>query len=265
MAFLTKSLLLFYCLMIGMLAPVAAADDQLGPGDSIRITVFQNPNLTTEARISARGLIWFPLIGDVEMAGLTQAEAVATISEKLKKGRFLVDPQVSISVLQVRSRQVSVIGQVQRPGRYALEEGTARLTDILALAGGVTPDGHNVVSIIGGSEGEASRRDIDLSRLYQNSNPAGNIELQGGETVIVERAPVFYIYGQVQRAGAYRLAEKLNVMQAVSLAGGVAPRGTERGIRIHRQADTGGVEDIGATLSDSVHANDVIRVPERLF
>lgn len=265
MVFLKRSALVFLCIFSWLSGSAIAADDSLGPGDSIRINVFQNPNLTTEARISPRGSIWFPLIGDVNLAGLSQGEAVIKIADLLKRGQYLIDPQVSISVLQVRSRQVSVLGQVVRPGRYPLDEGSTRLTDILALAGGITPDGDSLVTVIGHADGQSVRREIDLGKLYRASDPATNIELNSGDTLVVERAPVFYIYGQVLRAGAYRLSDKLNVMQALTLAGGMGPFGTERGIRIHRIANEGRVEAIGASLADNVRANDVIMIPESIF
>lgn len=255
------------CLTLMFLAGPLRADseDSLGPGDSVRVTVFQNPNLSTEARISPRGTIWMPLIGDVDLKGLTQGEAVARIARKLKDGQFLVDPQVSISVLQVRSRQVSVLGQVLHPGRYPLDDGATRLTDVLALAGGIAPDGDNLVSVMSTKDGKISKRDIDISRIYRDSDSSANVELKGGDTVMVERSPVFYIYGQVQRAGSYRLMENLSVMQAVSLAGGVTPRGTERGIKIHRRTPDGALQDIVAQMSDTVRANDVVYIQESLF
>lgn len=259
--------ILMLCLLVGAWPGtlLAGEEETLGAGDSIRITVAQNPNLTTEARISARGSIWFPLLGDVEIGGLSQGEAVTRIADLLKQRQYLNDPIVSLTVLQVRSRQVSVLGLVARPGRYVLDDAGTRLTDVLALAGGIAPEGDNRVTVVSASEGGAVRRQIDVNRIYRNLDPAANIELKSGDTVVVERAPVFYINGEVYRAGAYRLAENLNVMQAVSLAGGVTPRGTERGIRIHRRGANGHLSDIVADMSDSVVADDVINIPERLF
>src|SRR5258706_2465887 len=113
--------------------------ETLGEGDSIRITVFQNPDLTTETRISERGTITFPLVGEIALAGLAPVDAEARIADKLIKGKFVLKPQVSLNVIRVRSRQVSVLGQVARPGRYPLDDTSSNLTDILALAGGVRP------------------------------------------------------------------------------------------------------------------------------
>src|SRR5438552_13855698 len=93
----------------------ADSRETLGAGDSIRITVFQNPDLTTETRISERGTITFPLVGEISLAGLAPVDAEARIAEKLIKGKFVLKPQVSLNVVRVRSRQVSVLGQVARP------------------------------------------------------------------------------------------------------------------------------------------------------
>src|SRR2546428_13003842 len=95
----------------------ADSRETLGAGDSIRVTVFQNPDLTTETRISERGTITFPLIGEIAIAGLTPAGAEARIAGQLIEGKFVLKPQVSLNVIRVRSRQVSVLGQVARPGR----------------------------------------------------------------------------------------------------------------------------------------------------
>jgi len=121
--------------------------ETLGAGDSIRVTVFQNPDLTTETRISERGTIMFPLIGEVALAGQTPTGGAVQIAEQLKQGNYIRNPQVSLSVTQVRSRQVSVLGQVGRPGRYALDDVNSKLTDILALAGGISPAGDDVVTV----------------------------------------------------------------------------------------------------------------------
>src|SRR6266581_5756247 len=111
-----------FCVAAMMLSAAAFGQSRetLGEGDSVRITVFQNPDLTTETRISERGAITFPLIGEIAIAGLTPADAEARIAEQLIEGKFVLKPQVSLNVIRVRSRQVSVLGQVARPGRYAL-------------------------------------------------------------------------------------------------------------------------------------------------
>ena len=239
--------------------------ETLGPGDSIRITVFQNPDLTTETRIGEQGTILFPLIGEVALGGQTAATAAHAIADRLRRGRFMLDPQVNVTVTQVRSRQVAVLGQVTRPGRYAPDDTRTRVTDVLALAGGIAPTGADTITVMLRRNGTTTKRDIDVSGMYRSGDLSANIELQNGDEVFVPPAPVFYIYGEVQRAGAYRLQPDMVVMHALSLGGGLTTRGTERGLKIHRRLPDGTVQKLDAGLTDSVQPNDVIYVKEALF
>lgn len=265
--FVSSCLMTLVALMALVLVKPAQAGsgDILGPGDSIRVTVFQNPDLTTETRISPQGSILMPLIGTVDLRGMSSDDAVAHIAKRLKSGQFLVDPQVSLTVLQVRSRQVSVLGQVARPGRYALDDASPRLVDVLALAGGITPAGDDTVTLMTMRDGKPTAIAIDIAKMYRDADLSANVEIASGDTIFVQRAPVFYIYGEVQKAGAYRLEKETNVVQAISLGGGMTLRGTERGMRIHRRAADGGLQRIDVQAADRVQPDDVIFVKESLF
>src|SRR6185436_2095994 len=140
--------LLFLAAVILAVPAWAQGGDKLGIGDAVRVTVFQQPDLTTEARISEKGTVLVPLIGEQKVAGKSAAEAGAQIATALKNGKYLKDPQVSVAVTTVRSRQVSVLGQVARPGRYALDDTSSGLTDVLAAAGGVIPTGADSVIVM---------------------------------------------------------------------------------------------------------------------
>jgi polysaccharide export outer membrane protein len=239
--------------------------DTLGAGDSIRITVFQNPDLTTEARLSQGGAIVFPLIGEVALGGLTAAEAGSRIAEQLKRGNFIVNPQVAVSIVQVRSRQVHVLGQLSRPGNYILEDSASRLTDVLTLAGGISATGADTVTVLTNRAGKVERHEIDVPAIFHGGDPSTNIQIENGDTIYVERAPVFYIYGEVQRAGAYRLEPNMIVMQALSLGSGLTPRANERGIGIHRRMPNGKFVKLDAKLTDPILADDIVFVRESLF
>ena len=254
------------CVLFAMTPVAIAADatEYLGPGDTVKISVFQNPDLSTETRVSARGTISFPLLGEVGIGGMTPAAAEARLADLLKKGNFILNPQVNMVVTQVRSRQVSVLGQVNRPGKYALEDFNSRLVDLLALAGGVSPAGADSVTIVSTRDGKTKKTEIDLPAMYRAGDLSQNIEVQGGDTVYVQRAPVFYIYGEVQRAGAYRLEPNMTVTQALSLGGGLTVRGTERGVRIKR-FDAGKVTRVEVTMDDFLRPDDVVFVREALF
>jgi polysaccharide export outer membrane protein len=232
----------------------ASVGEKLGVGDAIRVTVFQQPDLTTEARISERGTIPMPLIGEVKVTGMTQNEAAAKIAGDLKNGKYLKNPQVSLAVTTVRSRQVSVLGLVTRPGRYPLDDTSTRVTDVIAAAGGIAAGGSETVSVV--RNGETQKVDVLAAKGFS---------LQNGDTVYVERAPVFYIYGEVTRAGAYRVEPNMTVMQAVAAGGGITPRGSDRRMKLRRPGADGKVVEKDAKLQDTIQADDVIYVKEALF
>ena len=239
--------------------------ETLGPGDAVKVTVFQNPDFNTETRLSERGTVVFPLIGEMKFTGLTPAQAGSRIAEELKRGKYINNPQVTVQLMAVRSRQVAVLGEVARPGKYALDDNSSRLTDILAVAGGVTTAAADTVTVLVSRGDKLEKREIDVSAMARDGNLASNLQIEGGDTIYVQRAPVFYIYGEVQRAGSYRLQNNMSVMQALSLGGGVTLRGTERGMMIHRRNGDGKILKVEAKPTDPVQPDDVIYVKESLF
>jgi polysaccharide biosynthesis/export protein len=240
-------------LFMAITGPALAQAEKLGAGDAIRITVFQQPDLTTETRISEKGSIIMPLAGEVKLAGLSQAEAGSAIADSLKKGRYLKNPQVAVAITTLRSRQVSVLGMVARPGRIALDDTSSKLSDVIAAAGGIVPGGSETVTVL--REGQEHKIDV-LGKDFA---------LKGGDTINVERAPVFYIYGEVARSGAYRLEPNMTVMQAIAAGGGITPRGSDRRLKLRRPEAGGKVLETDARLQDRVQADDVIYVKESLF
>ncbi|HET9404107.1 MAG TPA: polysaccharide biosynthesis/export family protein, partial [Burkholderiales bacterium] len=112
----------------------------IGPGDTIRITAYRNPDLTTEARLSDEGKLMVPLVGEMSLGGLTPDQASKRITDRLKSGKYILDPQITVTVVQARSRLVSVLGFVNSPGRYELDGISARISDVIAMAGGLDPN-----------------------------------------------------------------------------------------------------------------------------
>jgi polysaccharide export outer membrane protein len=236
-------------------------------GDVLHIVVYQNPDLTLDVRLSDSGFISFPLLGAVKVGGLTVSETESLIATGLKKGDFVKNPQVTVVVMQVRGSQVSVLGQVNRPGRYPLEQAQTRLSDVLALAGGVTAQtGSDLVTVVGTRNGKPMRLEIDLPRVFSAHDAEADVALQNNDVVWVDRAPLVYIYGEVQRPGPMRLERGMTVMQALASGGGLTQRGTERGIRIHRRNPaTGKIEVTTPGMDDPVVDGDVLYVRESLF
>ena len=246
-------------------ATAATAQYRLALGDMIRITVFQSPDLSLETRITEAGVISYPLLGSVNLAGLTVAEAEQRIAKGLRDGNFVKQPQVSINVVQARGNQVSVLGQVGRPGRYPLETGEVRLTDMLATAGGVAPGGSDVVVVVGTRDGQPYRVEVDLPSVFAPNRRSADVLLQNSDVIWVERAPTVYMYGEVQKPGAMRLERNMTVMQALASAGGLTQRGTARGLRVSRK-DAGGVmREIEPAMTDTLRPDDVVFVRESVF
>jgi polysaccharide biosynthesis/export protein len=252
-------------LLITAQSVAAETADRLGMGDTVRVTVFQYPDLTTETRVSPQGTITFPLVGEVKIGGLTPAGAGTEIAKQLKRGKFMLNPQVTVVMTELRSRQVSVLGQVNKPGRYALDGNSSKLTDILALAGGVSPVGADTVSLVLNRGGKMEKLEIDVAAMVRTGDLSKNVDIQNGDTIYVHRAPVFYISGEVRRAGAYRFEEKMTVMQAISLGGGFTERANERAFNINRRTPQGKMQRIDVGLSDPVQPDDVIYVKESWF
>ncbi|WP_048811689.1 polysaccharide export protein EpsE [Methylobacillus flagellatus] len=242
----------------------ADSDIVLGPGDVLRISVFEQPDLSLEVRVSESGTITYPLIGEVRVGGETPAAAERKIASMLESGGFLKNPHVNIIVAQLQSQQVSVLGQVNRPGRYPLDSAKS-LADVLALAGGVAPDGGDLISLVRKIEGKSVREIIDFAEMMRDGDLNKNILLTAGDIIYVDRAPRFYIYGEVQRPGQYRLEYHMTVLQALAVGGGLSLRGTEKGIKVKRLDDEGGVKIIKVKHDDFIQPNDVVYVQESVF
>jgi polysaccharide export outer membrane protein len=240
-------------------------DYPLGAGDSIRIQVYQNPDLTMETRVSENGVITYPLIGALAVGGLSIASAESAIAHALQTGGYLQKPQVNITLLMVRGNQVSVLGLVARPGRFALDTVNTRLSDMLASAGGSLGGGDDVAIVTGMRDGKAFRRQVDIPSIFIDANQESDLVLQGGDSIYVHRAPVYYLYGEAQRSGSYRIERDMTIMQALALGGGVTARGSENRLRLHRRFADGRVLQIEPNLTDLVLPNDVLYVKESLF
>jgi polysaccharide biosynthesis/export protein len=246
-------------------APNTAAEYRLGSGDVLRIVVFQNPDLSLEARVSESGRISYPLLGSVRVGGVTVGEAEQLIAEGLRTGNFVRAPQVAVLVTQVRGNQANVLGQVNRPGRYPLEMAGMRLTDLLALAGGTAATGADRVVVVGVREGQPLRAEVDMPSLFGPGGADKDLVIQNGDSLWVDRQPVVYIYGEVQRPGPMRLEREMTLLQGLATGGGLTQRGTEKGIRVHRRGADGRIERLELRTQDLLRDGDVVHVPESLF
>lgn len=247
-------------------APAPANQDyRLGPGDAIGVQVYQSPDLSVDARVSESGVISYPLVGSLQLGGLTISEAEKKIADALRTGGFVKVPQVNLVLRQVRGNQVAVLGQVSRPGRFPLETFNTRVSDILAAAGGATATGDDILIVTGQRDGKSFRKVVDIPALFLNPKSDEDILLSGGDTLYINKAPVFYIYGEAQRAGAYRIERGMTVMQALAQGGGPTARGSQNRLRLHRRDAGGKIVETVPQLTDQVRSEDVIYVRESIF
>ena len=244
----------------------ATIDDyRLGPGDTLGVLVFQNPDLSLDVRVSESGLISYPLIGSLSVGGQTLIEAQIALAQALRSGGYVRDPQVSLVLRQIRGNQVSVLGQVSRPGRFALEAFSTRVSDMLAAAGGITNASDDWLVVTGSREGRPFRKEIDVPSLFGPQPSSDDIVLAPGDTLYVGKAPQFYIDGQAQKPGAHRLERGMTVRQALAAGGGPTARGSQNRLRVHRKDSQGRLVEAVPQMNDLVRPDDVIHVGESLF
>lgn len=259
-------------LAASFVTPVALADGQpdapllqLGPGDSVAIHVYGQPDMDGTVYVDDDGTLSVPLVGAVPVAGLAPADAAKRIERALVEGRYLNNPHVTITVTQSRSQRVAVLGEVRAPGRYQIES-RATILEVLSLAGGTTENSGNEVFVMRSEpDGSVSRRVIKLKQATQSSSMDTDQFIHSGESVYVPRADFFYIYGAVNSPNQYRLEEGMTVRQAIVRAGGVNSRGSDSRVELRRKGK--GSEEIvlSPKPGDLVLPNDVIKVKESLF
>lgn len=242
----------------------ATTDYLLGGGDTVNITVYEQPDLATVSRISQDdGTITFPLLGEVTIAGLSPEAAGSKLAKLLKNGGFIKNPQVTLTVEEFLSQQIPIMGQVRSPGEYPLK-GESRVIDLIAQAGGLLTDAAEMIIVVKNEGGNSVKYEIDLLRFYAG-DMSQNIQVSEGDFILVPKMDRFYIQGEVQGTGMYRLERDMTVMQALSVGGGITGRGSLKGMKVIRHKADGKTEKIGVELTDRLQPNDVLIIKERLF
>lgn len=247
--------------------PSRAQDYLIGSEDVLKISVFEYPDLATQVRVSGNGSISFPLLGEIRAKDLTTVQLEGAIASKLSAARIVKEPQVSVYIDQYHGRKVTVIGEVVKPGQYEFS-GRMTLLDAISLVLGMTqnagyritvfrkdptPDGREATTKIG----------VDVDRLLNGADLSQDVELKNCDVIYVPKA-VFYIYGEVNHPGAYRLEKGITVKRAIALAGGLTPKGTERRIEVtRRDGEKDSIET--SQVDDPVRIDDVIRIRESIF
>ncbi len=230
---------------------LANSNMKLGVGDLIEISVFGVPDLSTKIRISGSGDIYLPLIDYVHVADLTTDEAQELIQKRLEDGGFVRGPHVSIFVDESASQAITVVGEVNHPGPYSAV-GERRLFDVISAAGGLTDKAGRIVTIEHrGNPGQKVELQLSSSLTEDTGD---NVDVLPGDTVIVSRAGIIYVVGDVQRPSGFLIEDNnLSVLKALALAGGSTRTSSLNKTKILRQTPNG-VQEIPVKLKKVLYA-----------
>ncbi len=248
-------------------ADESAPDSRLGTGDLLDISVYNVPELNTKGRLGNNGDVYLPLIDYVHLAGLTVAEAQALIEKRLSDGGFVKNPHVTLNVDQSVSQGASLLGEVVRPGVYPII-GEPRLLDVISAAGGFTASAGQSITVTHRNQSDKPVT-VPLSRKLTD-NPASNIAVSPGDTILVHKADVVYVVGEVGRPSGFLMdSDNLTVLKAIALAGGTTRIAKMNGVKILRKGPNGMTEMpvelkkmLQAKLPDiPMKADDILFVP----
>jgi polysaccharide biosynthesis/export protein len=245
----------------------ASNSQRLGTGDLIEVSVYNVPELSTKVRVGSDGNIYLPLVDYVRVGGLTASQAQALIQKQLSDGGFVKNPHVSVFVQEYASQGASILGEVARPGVYPVV-GQQRLFDVISAAGGFTERAGQSITVTHRSQPDKPVT-VPLARNATDT-PEGNIPVFPGDTIVVRKADVVYVVGEVGRPSGFMMdGGHLTVLQAIALAGGTTRIAKLSGARILRKGPAGISETpvelkkiLEAKSPDiSMQADDILFVP----
>jgi polysaccharide export outer membrane protein len=266
------------------LASAARAQEpyEIGAGDTVRVSVTGQPDMSGEFAVDSSGMLVLPVLGRVKAAGMTPKALEKKLVTLLADG-YLKRPEVSVVVKEFRSQRVYVTGEVGKPGPYPLK-GDHSILSLLGDVGSLQQQdiGHEVI-VIRPPEADAADvpqltqptgtlpNEVPGSQVFRlnlkellSGNPAKNMELLPGDTVYFPKAANVYVLGHVAKPGAIRYQEGMTVFQALTLAGGVTEKGSQKA-KVLSMVDGKQVEVKNLKMTDLLQPEDTIKVPERFF
>ena len=256
----------FACAQVADAAPVAESL-RIGAGDLLNISVMREPDLDRRVRVRDSGEVSLPLIGDVAVQGMSAADAAKAVEKRYLDGQFLKHPDVSVFIEEFATQQVAVLGQVGKPGSYSLPAARS-LIDVLAMAGGLTEIADRHITIERASH--AASAEVFLSNRADDALEA-NVQVFPGDKVVVPKAGIIYVLGDVGRPGGYVMQNesRMTVLQAVAMAAGLNRTASADHVRLVRGKDGQFAEQEiplkemqrGEVPDLLLEANDVLYVP----
>jgi len=278
--------LLLLCL-VGMSAPLSRAQvvvkdtqpatvrDQsaiaIGPGDLLDLSVFDVPELVLKVRVDVNGCVSIAFLGDLKLAGMTVGNAQRLIARELVARQLVKDPQVSIFIEEFATQGITVYGEVNAPGIYPLM-GPHHLYDVISAAGGLTLKSGRTVTVLHAGQSDHPEV-VALANINATENPLehANVPIYPGDTVVVSKAGMVYVLGEVNKPGGFLMEDNtsISVLKATALAGGTTKLASLKGSLILRKSLAGTTQTRipldkiyhGKAQDLQLHAEDIVFVP----
>ena len=263
-----KSIFIFLFLVAGIWVHEMSCGQEyiVGEGDILTIKVFDNKELDTTVRVGGDGIINMPLVGQIKVGGM-HVSAISNYIENLLADGYIVSPQVNVFVEEYRSKKVTILGQVNKPGLYELQ-GSISLLELISRAGGLAEDAGGQITIKRKTDTEENERkviNIQMARLIEQGETSLNISVLDGDSIYVAKAGVFFVTGEVKAPGSYKYEDGSTILKAITLAGGLTDHGSAGRIRIIRIVDGKEVVLKNVGMDEAVLQEDVVIVPESYF
>jgi len=241
-----------------------AEDFMVGTNDVLKISVYDHPDMETKVRVNGEGVIQVPLLGQVQIGGLTISEISNKLTTLLADG-YIVNPQVNVFVEEYGSKKGVILGMVQKPGAYDLN-GPTTLLEFISKAGGLSDKAGNSAIIKRGSEtGDAKNITVDLKALMEGNEQYQKILIEDKDTIYISKAGMCYVTGEVAKPDAYKVDPTTTVLQAITLASGFTGKAAKDKVQIVRMVDGNKTVMKDVDLNIRVLSDDVVVVPESFF
>jgi len=248
----------------------------VGPDDLLAVSVYDSPELTRTVRVDADGNIRLPMLKDpIQVQGMVPSQLESAIAKSLTKGKVLVDPIVTVTIVEYQSRPVNVVGAVKNPLVFQATR-PIPLLDAIARAGGLREDaGSDIVvsqQVVRDGKPARTTETIPVRKLIDHADPSLNIMLHGGEEVLVPEALKIYVVGNVKKPGAYPIKndEETTILQLLALSEGLAPYSAKVAY-VYRRAPGGTKTEVPIELAKimkrkspdvPLQANDILYIPD---
>lgn len=265
---------IFFLLNTSIYAEQSTGEYSIGPGDIISIQVWDHADLNRNVEVSQEGDFTFPLIGKIHAAGLSVFELEKSITGKLGSG-YLISPQVTITISEFKNQEVFLFGAVKKPGSYVIK-GKTHILKLTTDAGGFEDESGMSATVIRPKSPLLKNKPLTLEQAKENetitidlnqvtiSSTDDKFYILPGDSIYINKMARFFVTGEVKKPGIYNWEKDLTIREAISIAGGATPRGSEDRAWIVRRQDNE-EKQITPEMGDFVLPDDIITVPKSYF